>query len=149
MSDQTRGERNRNLTNINEGAGFRGDLGLEIVPPGSHYAPRFARFDTVENGIRACAKLLQTYQRKHGLFTIRGMINRWAPPSDNNDTSAYVRNVSIACGVNPDDPYPLTDADADMDRMKLIVRAVIVQENGRCIVDAITFDAGCAAAFMP
>ena len=50
----------------------------------------FAEFDTQEHAIRAWLVLMRTYRRKHGLTTIRGIINRFAPPSENN-TDKYVR----------------------------------------------------------
>lgn len=62
--------------------------------------PRFCVFETPEYGFRALAKTLQTYQVKHGLKTIEGIIERWAPDNE-NDTAAYVRAVSSAVGVTP------------------------------------------------
>ena len=50
----------------------------------------FAEFDTQEHAIRAWLMLMRTYRRKYGLTTIRGIINRFAPPSENN-TEKYVR----------------------------------------------------------
>ena len=43
---------------------------------------------------------LLTYQRQHGLDTVKGILNRWAPPSE-NDTGAYVQTVSRALGLRP------------------------------------------------
>ena len=50
----------------------------------------FAEFDTQEHAIRAWLVLMRTYRRKHGLTTIRDIINRFAPPTENN-TEKYVR----------------------------------------------------------
>lgn len=44
-------------------------------------------------GVRAICKCLQTYQTKYHLQTIEQLIERWAPPSENN-TKAYINNVS-------------------------------------------------------
>jgi hypothetical protein len=47
-------------------------------------------FDTQEHAIRAWLVMMRTYRRKHGLTTIRGIINRFAPPTENN-TEKYIR----------------------------------------------------------
>ena len=44
----------------------------------------FAEFDTQEHAIRAWLVLMRTYRKKYGLTTIRGIINRFAPPTENN-----------------------------------------------------------------
>ena len=49
----------------------------------------FVEFDTQEHAIRAWLVLMRTYRRKHGLTTIRDIIRRFAPPSENN-TEKYV-----------------------------------------------------------
>ncbi|WP_256670890.1 structural protein [Pseudomonas sp. AN3A02] len=84
---ETRGVRNRNPGNIDYVAAnyWQGEL-----KPDPAIEKRFARFDTPENGICALGKLLLTYQRKHGLKTVKAIISRWAP-SVENDTAAYVR----------------------------------------------------------
>lgn len=76
-------------------------------------------------GARAICALLLIYQHKHGLHTIEGMINRWAPPVENN-TSAYVKSVSDFTGVPKDSLFDLTVAA----NMCSIVEAIICQENG-------------------
>lgn len=70
---------------------------------------KFAIFDTPESGDRAHAKLLENYQKLHGINTIRGAISRFAPPSDGNDTAAYVASVAQQLGLGPDDPIDLSD----------------------------------------
>lgn len=92
-----RGIRNKNPGNIEWSAAnnWLGQIGKE--PKG-----RFAIFDEHENGIRALGKILQTYYRKHKLRTIRGILNRYAPPVE-NDTPAYVRAVAARCGIGPDE----------------------------------------------
>jgi len=89
--------------------------------------PRFIVFTDPKYGIRAIAKLLSNYQTKYGLKTIQDLINRWAPPSE-NQTSAYVTCVSQDCGVSPTDDYPLNP-----DNLFKIVKAIIKHENGRVI----------------
>src|SRR3569623_1819955 len=53
----------------------------------------FETFATPEAGIRALAVLLRNYQRKYGLRTVRAIITRYAPPSENN-TESYVSAVA-------------------------------------------------------
>ena len=130
----TRGERSNNPTNLNylPNSPWRGQIGLEIVPPGKSYKPRFGRYDTAHNGIRAGGKQLLAYQQRDALRTIRQMINRWAPPADMNDTSAYVKAVCNACQAGPDDYYPISA----LSKLQALVTAIIRQENGRVIYDA-------------
>lgn len=88
--------------------------------------PRFVVFKTPEYGIRALSKTLQTYQSKHGLRTIRGIINRWAPPVE-NDTGAYVNAVARSIGVSPDEPI-----DVRLLAVALpLAKAIIQHENGQ------------------
>lgn len=63
-------------------------------------------FESPHYGIRALAKTLQTYLYKHGLETVREIINRWAPPTE-NPTNRYVEFVSKKLNVDPDKPLPL------------------------------------------
>lgn len=52
----------------------------------------FVRFSSLDCGIRAMIILLRNY-RKFGLNTIKGIVNRFAPPTENN-TDAYLRFVA-------------------------------------------------------
>lgn len=138
----TRGERNHNPGNINYGVAYVGVIGREIVPPGETYAPRFSRFDTDEHGIRAIAVDLLAYQDRDKLTTIRQFINRWAPPSDDNPTDAYVFDVSNSCGMSP-------DVDCNLRWAQLligIVTGIIRQENGRCLYSATLITTACQDA---
>lgn len=103
-----RGVRNNNPGNIdyNPRNAWQGQLGLEVGVP----SPRFARFDTPENGIRALGKLLINYRGKDGMpgvggpgiDTVRETIARWAPGNENN-TEAYIAAVARRLGVNAND----------------------------------------------
>ena len=86
---------------------------------------RFCVFSTPEAGFRALAKTLLTYQNRHGLRTVRDMINRWAPPVENN-TSAYVRQVANEVGVGATEIVSLS-RPVTLFRM---VRAIARHENG-------------------
>ncbi|MBD1554788.1 structural protein P5 [Pseudomonas typographi] len=128
----TRGIRNNNPGNIdyNPRNSWQGQLGIEV---GVSY-PRFARFDTPENGIRALAKLLLAYRGKDGMpgvggpgiDTVRETINRWAPGGE-NDTEAYIASVANYLGVKPNDPIDVRLPAT----LRRLVEAIIVHENGR------------------
>ena len=86
----------------------------------------FCRFDTPHNGLRALCKLLLVYQDRHGLRTVRGIINRWAPPVE-NDTSAYVVAVAQQLDVGP-------DVELDLRRegtLASLAIAIVQHENGQ------------------
>ncbi|MEB1611440.1 structural protein P5 [Xanthomonas arboricola] len=94
-----RGVRNNNPGNIDRtGVAWQGE---DRIAAARAREARFAVFDTPEYGFRALVKTLLTYQRKHGLRTVRDIINRWAPPVE-NDSGAYARQVATALGVDVD-----------------------------------------------
>lgn len=93
----------------------------------------FFQFISYEYGIRALARVLLTYQTKHGLDTVRKIINRWAPPVGNangktytQDTSAYARAVAKAMGVKLDDAVDVRVPAT----MLALVKAIVMHENG-------------------
>lgn len=115
----TRGERNNNPGNIRlSSAPWQGKVG------GSDTA--FETFADAKAGIRALAVNLRTYQNRHGLDTIRAIITRYAPASENN-TAAYVRAVANAVGTGPDDQIDLSSDGT----LTALVAAIITHENGR------------------
>ncbi|WP_217627874.1 structural protein P5 [Vibrio scophthalmi] len=96
-----RGFRNNNPLNIdyNKANNWDGQIGIETGVNN----PRFAKFESMEYGVRAAAKLVQNYMRKYGLTTVHGIINRWAPSVENN-TYAYSEHVAHKLGVSPYEP---------------------------------------------
>lgn len=70
-------------------------------------AGRFCVFASAEWGIRALIRNLQAYQRA-GDHSVRAMINRWAPPNENN-TTGYISRVAAAIGKDADAPVSMTD----------------------------------------
>ncbi len=115
-----RGIRNNNPGNID-----RTDIQWQGMAPDQSSDPRFIVFIAPIWGLRAIARTLLTYHRDN-LDTVRGIINRWAPPSENN-TLAYVNAVSRAAGVGPDDKVDPTSPGTLM----LLVKAIVAQENGQ------------------
>ena len=57
----------------------------------------FVRFSSIEYGIRAAFCILNTYRRKYKAVCVEDIINRWAPPSE-NDTKKYVETVCRLTG---------------------------------------------------
>ncbi|EAA6373988.1 structural protein [Salmonella enterica subsp. enterica serovar Thompson] len=115
-----RGIRNNNPGNIRWGDDWKG-----LVPKSQRTDKDFCQFITPEYGIRAMIVILRNYQRKHGMNTITGIINRWAPTNENN-TQAYIDSVAKSTGVTPDQ-FVHTDDSRFM--MKLL-QAIIQHENG-------------------
>lgn len=114
-----RGLRNNNPGNIRYGK-FAQDQGAIGKDSGG-----FAIFQTAEDGLRALGELLRSYARR-GLNTVRGVINRWAPPSE-NDTGAYVGAVAKRLGVGEDQALNMSDPKVIAGLSAEITR----HENGR------------------
>lgn len=111
-----RGLRLNNPGNIRPGAGFFGEIGDD---------GGYAKFDSDAAGIRAIQRLLRTYGNQYGINTLRGLANRYAPPSDNNPTDNYIEFLSQKTGIDPDEPINLAERGAD------IIPAIIGFEQGQ------------------
>ncbi len=97
-----RGLDNRNPGNIRRSkVRYRG----EVQPSRD---PDFKEFESLAWGYRAIFVLLDTYRIRYGLDTIRGMISRWAPPSENH-TDIYIRAVAADTGLEPDERLDTRD----------------------------------------
>ena len=104
MSELPRGLRNRNPGNIRRSAvRYKGETESDDAA--------FKTFASTAWGYRAMFVLLHTYRVRHRIATLRGMIARWAPPSE-NDTGAYLRPTMtriaaamarVENGVEPDE----------------------------------------------
>src|SRR3990172_2078626 len=66
----------------------------------------FFTFKSAAYGIRALARTLIAYQDEHRLRTIRQIISRWAPASE-NDTGAYIDAVAKSTGLDADRPLDM------------------------------------------
>lgn len=83
-------EKNNNPCNLRTGGKkFVGEIGEN---------KGFRVFDYMRNGYRAAFITLMTY-RKNKFDTIKKIINRWAPPNENN-TKDYVEFVSKKTGID-------------------------------------------------
>ncbi|AVE99172.1 hypothetical protein [Klebsiella aerogenes] len=117
-ADSPRGVRNNNPGNLEASSSnpWVGQTGSD---------GRFAKFETPEHGIRALGRNLLSYQRQ-GIDTVSDIINRWAPPSDNNDTAAYIKSVCAQLGVKADQPLDASNPDT----LQALCAAIIKHENG-------------------
>lgn len=66
-----------------------------------------------------------SYQRQ-GIDTVSEIINRWAPPTDKNDTMSYIKAVCEQLGVSADEPLDASNPDT----LKALCAAIIHHENG-------------------
>ena len=116
MNAKPRGIRNNNPGNIRGSNAFKwdGEIGRD--------SGDFVIFDTPENGLRALARTLRTYRRNYGLNTIRGIVNRYAPTSENN-TSAYMSHAARTLGVSVDAPLDRSDYPR-------LMTVIVAHENG-------------------
>lgn len=116
-SSQPRGLRNNNAGNIrgNDRYKWLGEIGRDN--------DNFVIFDTPENGLRALARILQTYRERYGLNTIAGILSRYAPPSENN-TESYIKHATRAMGIRRDTPL----SPQDYPRLMAVI---VAHENGQ------------------
>ena len=93
----------------------------------------FCQFEKLEYGWRAAFHLLtRTYYHKYRLFTIRAIINKWAPPNE-NATSQYVDHVCRLVGMAPDEPIGIPSDKPE--RWMMVGVAMAIQENGTESID--------------
>lgn len=121
-TDLPRGLRNNNPGNIKIEEAWQGMTGNDGT---------FIIFSDIDWGTRALATDLANKIRG-GLNTIRLIIEKYAPPIENN-TAAYIAAVVDITGLDP-------DAALSMDQQTLhgLMRAVITHENGEDAADLVT-----------
>jgi len=123
-----RGIRNNNAGNIDYHASVQWQ-GLDPAKPSDG---RFCRFIKPEYGIRAITRILRNYTKRDGtagvglkgIDTVYEIINRWAPPTE-NDTGAYIAAVAKNAGVDPKEHIELTE-----EKLLVLVKAIVKHENG-------------------
>lgn len=112
----TRGVRNSNPGNLRKSKdqweGAIGDDGAFVI------------FDSPESGVRALAKNLMSYGRQ-GYDSIEKIINRWAPPNE-NDTQSYINSVVAATGIPATQSLDLSDPDT----LSSLAQAIGYHETG-------------------
>jgi hypothetical protein len=117
-----RGIRNNNPGNID----YRGQAGASLENPGG----RFARFETAYDGLKAMARQLMRYfegkTTGKPLQTLNEIISTWAPGNENN-TDAYIAQLSKSLGVAPNAVLNLKDPQV----LSSLMNGIIHHENGR------------------
>ncbi len=127
---------------INNPRGFRNNnpgnlrLGQDWKNESNGSDKSFESFTSVEWGIRALFKLLDTYSKLHRINTIAGVITRYAPQSE-NETDTYIKAVvkymldhaktdQAAILFKFEEKTPLDN----FEMRSLLVAAIIKHENG-------------------
>ena len=94
------GQRINNPFNIRQyNQGFVGETGAE---------DGFISFEDPMYGVRAADKVLTTYGRDRDIDSIRGLVSRFAPPSE-NETQSYIDYISGQLGIDADAEIDLSD----------------------------------------
>lgn len=135
MTSVPRGIRNNNPGNIRRSA----DPWQGLAKDQNDDA--FFQFAEPKWGIRALARVLISYQDRHGLRTVRAIISRWAPPVENK-TSSYIDHVARRLNVGADDPLDVHDYRV----LRGLVEAIISHENGLQPYTDAQIDAGLVLA---
>lgn len=121
MQKIPRGIRNNNPLNIRIGNNWLG----EVECPTDN---QFEQFTWMEYGIRAGFLLIKRYIERYHLNTIKLIVSRWAPPSENK-TNAYIASVEKLSGIPADKELRF----CDYNEMISLVDAMIVVECGQHI----------------
>ena len=96
----------------------------EVTEPGEE----FERFSDMHMGVRASARILRTYGSKYGIDTINKIIDRYAPPVDNNPNNAnYAKHVSTGSGFDVNEKIDLNDPQV----LIKLMRPIFQFENGQ------------------
>lgn len=117
-----RGIRNKNPLNIRIGNAWQG----EVANPTDK---EFEQFTSLRWGLRAGFVLLKRYINRYHLNSIRLIVSRWAPSSENN-TAAYIKRVSTLTGFDADAAIAFDNKI----QMCALVEAMCLVECG-CTVD--------------
>ena len=85
---------------------------------------RLAQYPDMQSGLAAMDANLANYG-KQGVNTLSGVISKWAPPNE-NDTQAYISDVSKRLGIGPNQRVDL----ANPAHRQAIATAIMLHENG-------------------
>lgn len=86
----------------------------------------FASFASDEAGLRAMARQLRLYQNRDHLDTIEGIVNKYAPASE-NDVKSYVGDVAKRTGFGANQRLDLNDNAT----LAALIAAMTKHENAR------------------
>lgn len=116
-----RGIRNNNPLNIRIGNKWKG----EVECPTDR---DFEQFTCMHYGLRAGFILLRRYIERYHLCTVKEILSRWAPTTENN-TESYVSFVCKRSGIGALDTLSFDDEN----KMVALVEAMCVFENGQSV----------------
>lgn len=116
-----RGYRNNNPLNIRYS--FANAWKGKVLP---NTDGAFEQFRDMAYGYRAALYLLRKYITKYGCNTVRKIISKWAPPTENN-TEAYIQHVCQFADLLPDMAVTANDADT----LTKMAYAMSIIENGQ------------------
>lgn len=140
-----RGLRNNNPLNIRWTPGTRPWQGQKSNDG------QFVIFETMEDGYRAAFRVLDSYNKKHNIYSVREIIYRWAPPQDHNNTRAYIERVcKEACLRETDQIVVDSWIEESRDDAMWLVWAMAKVENGDKLItydDIETVERGYYKAF--
>lgn len=112
-----RGVRNNNPGNLKGDDDWQGKAGAD--------KDGYLKFDSASDGLRAMAINLKNQQSKHDLATLDQIIEKYAPP-DENDTEAYKKQAAEALGLKGDGPINLQDPRM----LSALMTFMVKKENG-------------------
>lgn len=98
----TRGYRNNNPLNIRRSTDRW--FGMSEEQPDRE----FVKFKALEYGLRAAIKIIRRYISHYKCDTIRKIVSRWAPASE-NDTESYIRYVACKAEISADQQIDVKD----------------------------------------
>lgn len=98
----------------------------EVIPSSD---PAFKEFKDMESGYQAMFSLLNRFYFAQGQDTIKKIIFKWAPPSENN-SQAYVNSIVSQTGINQNTVIDKTNPQ----QMQALVSAMSRHENGSAAV---------------
>lgn len=85
---------------------------------------QLAQYPDMQTGLQQMDSNLASYG-KQGVNTLAGVISKWAPPNENN-TQAYIQDVSQRLGIKPDQRIDLTNPAV----RQAISTGIMLHENG-------------------
>lgn len=128
-----RGLRNNNPLNIRKGNNWQGERHPQTDT-------EFEEFKSLEDGFRAGFIIIRNYI-KRGCCTPRSIINRWAPPSENNSL-AYLDYVCKRAVLCPDEKLIWSTSIPARNKLCMLVMAMAEFECGRQINSDSSFSYG-------
>ncbi|MDR6393062.1 hypothetical protein [Paraburkholderia phenoliruptrix] len=111
------------VTNPSAPAPLRNNNPGALMPGG-----KLAKYPDMQSGIAAMDQNLASYAGK-GVNTLSDVIAKWAPPNENN-TQAYIKDVSQRLGIPPNQKVDLTNPAQRL----AISSAIMLHENGSASV---------------